>query len=279
MKWAPAVLMCALLLAQSRSPLEEATSLYKQGRYTEAAALLERAIAEPPADRRARLLLALCRQQAGDLQAAEKVLEETARVEPRWPNSRYALARVQYMRGRFVEALANARAARELGEPAARVAHMVGRIEEERGRFEEALAAYGEALRSDGAMAEAHAGLASVLFKLGRYSQARTSAESALRHDSGNVEARRILDSAKRGGIAVPPASGAPGPVTFERMSRIDFRLEHSPTAQKLLASTMAGGLAVFDYDNDGKPDIFFANGAELASLRKTEPRFWNRLY
>jgi hypothetical protein len=40
----------------------------------------------------------------------------------------------------------------------------------------------------------------------------------------------------------------------------------------------MAGGLAIFDYDNDGKLDIFFANG-DLPSLRKTEPRFWNRLY
>ena len=279
MRWAGAVLGCALLLAQAPSPLDDATSLYKQGRYAEAAAVLERAVAGPRVDRRARLLLALCRQQSGDLGNAESVLEETARVEPRWPDARYALARVQYLRGRFVEALANARAAAGLGEPASRVAHLIGRIEEERGRFEEALTSYVEALRSDGAMAEAHAGQASVLFKLGRYSQARTSAESALRNDPGNAEALRVLEQSKRGELLAPPPSVEPAPITFERMSGIGFRLEHVPTNQKLLVSTMAGGLAIFDYDNDGKPDIFFANGAELPSFRKTEPRFWNRLY
>ena len=41
----------------------------------------------------------------------------------------------------------------------------------------------------------------------------------------------------------------------------------------------MAGGLAAFDYNNDGRPDLFFANGAELPSMRKTSSRYWNRLY
>jgi hypothetical protein len=41
----------------------------------------------------------------------------------------------------------------------------------------------------------------------------------------------------------------------------------------------MPGGLAVFDYNNDGRPDLFFANGAELPSFRKTGPKYWNRLY
>ncbi len=45
------------------------------------------------------------------------------------------------------------------------------------------------------------------------------------------------------------------------------------------MIETMAGGLAVFDYDGDGRPDIFFTNGAEIPSLSKTGPKYWNRLY
>ena len=41
----------------------------------------------------------------------------------------------------------------------------------------------------------------------------------------------------------------------------------------------MAGGLAVFDYNNDGRLDIFFTNGADMPSLKKTSPKYWNRLF
>jgi len=41
----------------------------------------------------------------------------------------------------------------------------------------------------------------------------------------------------------------------------------------------MAGGVALFDYDNDGSLDIFFTNGAAIPSLQKTGPAYWNRLY
>ncbi|MGH9719680.1 MAG: tetratricopeptide repeat protein, partial [Bryobacteraceae bacterium] len=195
MKWAAAALACALLLAQVSSPFDEASRLYNERRFREAAVVLERT---QPADRKARLLLGLCWQQAGELNKAESVLQETARLESDWPDARYALARVQFMRGRFVEALANARAARDLGEPAARVWHLIGRIEEERGRFNQALAAYREAIHSDSMMAEARAGEGSVLFKLGQYAQAKTSAETALRLDPASDEARRILEQVKR---------------------------------------------------------------------------------
>ncbi len=41
----------------------------------------------------------------------------------------------------------------------------------------------------------------------------------------------------------------------------------------------MAGGVAAFDYNNDGRIDLFFANGADLPSLKKTGQRYSNRLY
>lgn len=59
----------------------------------------------------------------------------------------------------------------------------------------------------------------------------------------------------------------------------LDFVLENHPTPEKHMVETMAGGLAVFDYDGDGLPDVFFANGAELPSLKKKFPGDANRLF
>jgi hypothetical protein len=57
------------------------------------------------------------------------------------------------------------------------------------------------------------------------------------------------------------------------------FVLENSPSDRKHLIETMPGGIAVFDYDGDGRPDIYFTNGAEIPSLAKSSPKYWNRLF
>jgi hypothetical protein len=77
-------------------------------------------------------------------------------------------------------------------------------------------------------------------------------------------------------------AAAAAPPISFrERAAQagVNFVLENSPTAQKRLIETMPGGIAILDYDGDGRPDIFFTNGAEVPALEKTSPKYWNRLY
>src|SRR5205085_9838922 len=59
----------------------------------------------------------------------------------------------------------------------------------------------------------------------------------------------------------------------------ISFSLDSCETPQKHAPETMAGGVAVFDYDNDGYVDIFFTNGADIVSLKKTSPKFSDRLF
>lgn len=66
----------------------------------------------------------------------------------------------------------------------------------------------------------------------------------------------------------------------------IHFKQEASPTSKKYLLETMGSGVALFDYDNDGRLDIFFANGARIddpmpkgSFPQKADPKYWNRLY
>jgi hypothetical protein len=61
--------------------------------------------------------------------------------------------------------------------------------------------------------------------------------------------------------------------------SAIDFRLDSSETPERHAPETMAGGVAIFDYNNDGKLDIFFVNGADIVTLHKDSPRYYNRLF
>jgi len=70
-----------------------------------------------------------------------------------------------------------------------------------------------------------------------------------------------------------PPAS----PIRFE-LKRLPFHLENSETPARNAPESMAGGIAVFDYNGDGRPDIFFTNGADIATLKKSSPKYFNKL-
>lgn len=78
------------------------------------------------------------------------------------------------------------------------------------------------------------------------------------------------------------PDAAPQSQISFEDLierSGIRFQLKNSITPQRYSIETMLGGVAVFDYNNDGLLDIFFTNGAAIPSLEKTDPSYWNRLY
>jgi enediyne biosynthesis protein E4 len=63
-------------------------------------------------------------------------------------------------------------------------------------------------------------------------------------------------------------------------LQNLPFRLDSDETLKTPHApATMAGGVAAFDYNRDGRPDIFFTNGANIETLKKDSPRFFNHLY
>jgi hypothetical protein len=86
-----------------------------------------------------------------------------------------------------------------------------------------------------------------------------------------------------------PGRAAAPALPVFVDVSGkcgVSFKNEASHTQAKYLVETMLGGVAMFDYNGDGRLDLFFVNGAALANLDphgkgpdKSDPRYWNRLY
>ncbi|MGO9086947.1 MAG: CRTAC1 family protein [Candidatus Sulfotelmatobacter sp.] len=93
---------------------------------------------------------------------------------------------------------------------------------------------------------------------------------------------------------AVQPRQAAPGKgsadktvpaaaaIQFENVieqSKIKFKLRNSVSPQRYTFETMVGGVAVFDFNNDGLLDIFFTNGAAIPSLEKSDPSYYNRLF
>ena len=84
--------------------------------------------------------------------------------------------------------------------------------------------------------------------------------------------------------ILVTTVASAPFEVQVPR--GLNFTLENSPTPQKYLIETMPGGVALFDYNNNGLLDIFLVNGGRVTSpmsspenFDRKNPRYWNRLY
>lgn len=78
-------------------------------------------------------------------------------------------------------------------------------------------------------------------------------------------------------------------PADFEDVTAqvgVHFLHQAPHSSRKYLLETMGSGVALFDYDNDGRLDLYLVNGAPFGDFvpkgtipAKTEPKYWNRLY
>ena len=83
--------------------------------------------------------------------------------------------------------------------------------------------------------------------------------------------------------VAAVALAATPGydPIVFEEQTAagVKFVTEPSRTQHRHQPETMVSGVAVLDYDGDGRLDIYVVNGATMPGLDKSDPKFHNRLF
>jgi enediyne biosynthesis protein E4 len=100
------------------------------------------------------------------------------------------------------------------------------------------------------------------------------------------ADSGRFVTAQSQTGGAAPASNSVEAFVDATQRLGVNFQYRASHTSKKYLPETMGAGVALFDYDNDGRLDIYFVNGAPLSDPtpkrsvpQKTDAQYWNRLY
>jgi len=93
---------------------------------------------------------------------------------------------------------------------------------------------------------------------------------------------RLVLLLSLAGAVTWAAAPERVEPVVFEEVAAargLQFTTNSGRTARRHQPETMVSGVALLDYDGDGRLDVYAVNGAPIDGLRKTGPEYWNRLF
>jgi len=272
-----------------QASLHQARKSIQDGAYDSARKQLEALVVQEPENVAALKLLAKADLLLDDMTTAEEVLGRLHRLIPKDFETLSLLGRLYQQTNRFDLAVRFLQGAQRASPEDILVQTSLGYVYLGLGNLESASATFKKAVylsdRSARPLAQAHAAYGIFLLRLNKVKEAEAQIQRALKldpRDKTTIEAKHALDVRLRTENR-PNYSGeilnSPFFVDISKASGIGFRLEHAPTSSKHLIETMPGGVAVLDYDQDGYMDLYFANGAESPSLKKSHSKFWNRLY
>ncbi|MCC6591269.1 MAG: VCBS repeat-containing protein [Bryobacterales bacterium] len=211
--------------------------------------------------------------QVKDWPAAERWFAEALRALPsdaavhKWLGMTYAAQE------KFVLAEAPFRRACELKPTDPDACYYHGRTLYVLGRLEPALGAFEKARKTGAKPGRVLLGLALAHEKLNHFAEADKLFRDAIA--AGDKQA--LEDYARFRRQPRTPAPGAAPTIRFEQQE-LPFTVRNGAAGKRHLPETMIAGVAILDYDNDGRLDLFFANGASMPGLDKRPHRFWNGL-
>ncbi len=257
--------------ARDSERLLRAQRLFQQGDWAAAERECNIAIGEEPRNARAYKLLGMVYVAREQFQQADQPLQRACQLDPLDETACYYLGRNNYALSRYDQSRSVLERALHNFPNSARIKAGLGLTLEALGRYDEAAKYLKDAARENSPDALSQYG--QFLFRQGRLQE---SVEVLRR--AGNNEA---LDRAVRQLAARPPLASRLAQVLPVRFSRYELPMvvKNGATGEKHQVETMIAGVAVFDYDADGWPDIYVANGATLPGLVKKDPSYANRLF
>jgi Tfp pilus assembly protein PilF len=204
-------------------------------------------------------------------QLAQSLLRRACAIDPREELACYYLGRADYALSRYEESREAFETARHYQPGSDRIKRGLGLTLEALGRLSEAERYLKEAAGAGDQDSLSDYG--QFLFRQGRLQESIAVLEHS--GDAANL-ARAVRTLAA---VSNQPAPAGPSaPIRFSA-AELPMIVANGAKGEMHQIETMIAGVAIFDYDGDGWPDIYVANGATSPGLEKTNPSFYNRLF
>ena len=263
-------LLSIALVHGYQSALDRGKQAYDKNDFAVAESAFQQAVKEQPTSAQAHKFLGLTYATEEKFELAEAPLKQSCTLDPREDRACHYLGMNYLALSRYEEA----RKAFETSlrfDPKHRGRALLGMA-----IYEEAVAHNGAAERNykasiDAGNPEALSAYGMFLYRIGRGRESIPYLKKA--------NATKELDRVMRSLEQTPAQPAMPKvPVRFDAQA-LPMVVRNGATGDRRQIEGMLAGVAVFDYDDDGWPDIFVANGGSIPSLRKPDATYSNRLF